>query len=77
MQQQHKLQRAREFYERALEVQPDNETAHYNQGVVSTALGRVEEAMGHYRAALGINPRHREALCNMGVLHQEEVRKCG
>lgn len=73
MQQQNKLQQAREYYERALEVQPDNETAHYNQGVVATAVGRAEEAMGHYRTVLGLNPRHRETLCNMGVLLQEQV----
>lgn len=73
MQQQNKLQQAREYYEHALKVQTDNETAQYNLGVMSTALGHTEEAQDHYKATLAINPRHREALCNMGVLLQEQA----
>ena len=36
---------------------PDFAAAHYNLGVVLAAQGKGEEAAGHYREALRIDPR--------------------
>ncbi|HEV8073334.1 MAG TPA: tetratricopeptide repeat protein [Opitutaceae bacterium] len=45
---------------------PDNARAHYNLGVILTGLGRSQEAITEYKAALRINPHYAEAHVNLG-----------
>ncbi len=42
---------------------------HYNQAIALTAAGRLDDAVGHYDAALGLAPGWPEALDNLGALH--------
>jgi tetratricopeptide (TPR) repeat protein len=41
--------------------------AHNNLGVVLARAGRVEEAISHFEAALGIDPNSADAHVNLGI----------
>jgi Flp pilus assembly protein TadD len=43
-------------FQRALELRPDYAAAHYNLGYTLLRLGRVEEARGHFAAAVKAAP---------------------
>ncbi len=51
----------------SIAIKPRSET-HFNAGNVTTALGRLDEAEAHYRAALKLNPSLGEASLNLGSL---------
>src|SRR5437016_707975 len=48
--------KAEEHYQRAVQLAPDEEGAHYNYGVLLFAIGRYEEAETAFRKGLEINP---------------------
>ena len=50
-------ERARAFYERALEAHPSSAAAHYGLGRVEAALGELAAAVGHYQKALELQPQ--------------------
>ena len=49
----------------AVRLHPDFAEGHNNLGNALAALGRTDEAIGHYRAALEINPSYAEARSNL------------
>ncbi|MBK7189821.1 MAG: tetratricopeptide repeat protein [bacterium] len=51
----------------SIAIKPRSET-HFNAGNVTAALGRLDEAEAHYRAALKLNPSLGEASLNLGSL---------
>ena len=51
---------------RALELQPNEASAHYNLGLCLFQTGRTGEAIAHYERALKINPEYPEAHNNLG-----------
>ncbi len=56
------------YYHRAADLDTGNPNAHYNLGVVSSARGDVQDAIGHFQAALQIKPDYakaRQALRNL------------
>jgi tetratricopeptide (TPR) repeat protein len=56
------------WYLRALEVAPDNGTAHYNIGRALTATGDFAEAEHHYRESIRIDPYHTLSYNNLANL---------
>ena len=52
----------------AVEMDPCLEWAWNDLGVVMEALGNPREAMRCYRQALRVQPSHREAFSNLGLL---------
>jgi tetratricopeptide (TPR) repeat protein len=61
-------EQARNFYERALTLNPDYARAHYNLGAVLDLLGHTAEAIAHYQQALRIRPHYANAHNNYGVI---------
>lgn len=60
------LQSAAECYGRAIDANPDDPDVLTSLGITLRALGRIDEAIAAYRAALAINPHHAEANNNLG-----------
>jgi tetratricopeptide (TPR) repeat protein len=56
------------LWEHALEVTPENFTAHYNLGLAFALRGNLHEAFRHFSVARRLNPEHAEPLSNMGVI---------
>ena len=55
------------LFERALAVTSGNYVAHYNLGVSLFSQSKIDEATGHFREALRINPSFLDARTNLGV----------
>jgi len=58
------------LYEHMLALTPNAPTVHYNIAVELKALGRIDEAIAHYRRAIEIRPDYAEAHNNLGVIVQ-------
>lgn len=54
-------------FAKALQEAPDDEMANWGMGVACRMLGRLEEAVGFYRAVLRRNPRNAEARLSLGL----------
>jgi tetratricopeptide (TPR) repeat protein len=55
------------LFERALAVTSGNYVAHYNLGVSLFSQSKIDEATGHFREAMRINPSFLDARTNLGV----------
>jgi tetratricopeptide (TPR) repeat protein len=53
------------LFEHALEVTERNYVAHNNLGIVAAEGGRLDEAIGHYEAAVRIQPNHAPLHVNL------------
>ena len=62
-------------YDKALEINPENDKAYFNRGIVLDDLGRKEEALASYDKALEINPDKEEAYYNRGNVLDDLGRK--
>ena len=58
-----------DYYNNALNVQPDNIQALYNLAMFYQETGDYEKALEKYRMMLQINPNHKFALHNMGWIY--------
>jgi tetratricopeptide (TPR) repeat protein len=58
---------ALDFYDKALEINPNIADAYSNKGNSLSKLGRYDEAIASYDKALGINPRYAHAYNGKGV----------
>lgn len=72
---------ALEFFDRALEINPDDAETLCNKGVALDSQDRYEEALECYKRALKINPGLTEAWTNRGILmdrmeRYEEALRC-
>jgi len=54
------------LFSHALEVDPQNEVAHYNLGTALSQAGLTDRAIVHLTAALEINPKNFRAFNNLG-----------
>ena len=62
--------RALEYYDMALDIEPDNLNVMVDKGVTLQNLGRFNEALQMYEKALSIEAENLDALINKGsVLH--------
>jgi tetratricopeptide (TPR) repeat protein len=58
--------RAIDFYQRALKIDPNFVLARYDLAVTYRGMGEVDKAIAEYEKVLKINPRFPEALSNLG-----------
>jgi Tfp pilus assembly protein PilF len=58
---------AMEHFEEALQIDPKDDVAHQNLGVVLQIQGRLEEAISHFEQAVSINPHFAWAHNNLGT----------
>jgi len=68
-------ERAREAYERALELDPDLAEAHVNLGRLLHVAGERGRAEPHYREAVKLDPDDPTPHFNLGVLLEEQGRR--
>ena len=59
-------QKAKECYEKAIEINPNYVDAHYNLGVIFKELGENQKAKDCYEKAIEINPNYVNAHNNLG-----------
>lgn len=63
--------KAREAFERVIELDETNKYAWYNLGVVASAQGEPSEALEHYDRALSTDPEFTSAMYNKAILLEE------
>lgn len=74
----HKLHKAGDlasavmFYNKAIDVSPDNAMVHYNVGSALHGSGRVEDALVSYKKSIELKPDYTDAHYNLGnILRQQ------
>ncbi len=65
------LSAARADYSKAVEFDPENDSAHFHLGNVQETLGLFELALRSYEAAIRFNPEHDDAHNNRGRVLEE------
>jgi hypothetical protein len=68
------LTAAENHLQRARALVPDNPEIIFAMGNLRLAQGKPAEAIAFYRAALRLDPRHKSALNNLGVIALEDQR---
>ena len=58
-------------YSKAVDLDPENDTAHFQLGNVLESLGLYEQALRSYDAAIRFNPEHDDAYNNRGRVLEE------
>lgn len=64
------LEKAREDYEKAIEVNPDYANAYNNRGNIKSKQRDYDGAMADYNRAIGLNGQFVEAHCNRGIARE-------
>ncbi|MFZ5441582.1 MAG: J domain-containing protein [Myxococcota bacterium] len=65
-------QSARQMMQKALQIDPNNDRANYQLGVIARVEGDMDRAERHFREAVRVNPRHLEANQELRLI---EMRK--
>lgn len=65
------FQESIQWYERALELDPQNVNARTDMGTAYFSLGQPQEALAEYRKSLEIDPAHEPTLFNMIIVNLE------
>ena len=66
------LHAAENCYRRALTLAPRDAAAHCGLGLTLWQLGRHDEALASYQAALGVDPDHPETLLNLSIARTKD-----
>jgi superkiller protein 3 len=66
--QKNKFKEAIKAYEKVIEIEPNNNWAHYNMGLAYYGLGKFKKAIEAYEKAIDIKPDE-EAYHNMGIAY--------
>jgi len=64
--------RAAEYLEKAIEINPYMARSYINLGTVYTFKEMPDKAMKYYKKGLELNPHMAEALCNLGGLYSDK-----
>jgi hypothetical protein len=70
---QRQFDRAAEWYEKELKLEPNNVSARTDLGTAYFSLGRPKDALKEYEATLRINPTHEPTMYNMIVVNLEGI----
>lgn len=65
-------EQAEKTFQRAVRMDPDLASAHYNLGVLDQSSQRDDAAQEHYEAALDLSPEHGPALYNNAILTEDD-----
>jgi tetratricopeptide (TPR) repeat protein len=63
---ENEYEHAIDYYEKALQIDPDNAYVLFSKGEALGKLGKYEEAIKYYDKALEINPKNGDASYNEG-----------
>jgi predicted O-linked N-acetylglucosamine transferase (SPINDLY family) len=63
-------ERALEWYDKLLGLEPNHAVAHYKRGNMLKDLGRLTEAVASYDRATALEPAYAHAFCNRGTVLQ-------
>lgn len=66
-QEEGKLRKAIEEYEKVISIEPFNVDAYNNLGMAYKDLGELERAIHYYRKAITLNPQYERAHCNLAI----------
>jgi tetratricopeptide (TPR) repeat protein len=61
---------ARDYYERALALAPENAVVHYNLGSLALSRQQAKDALPHLQAAVRLKPDYIKAWHNLGLAYQ-------
>ncbi len=72
-----KFQEAIEYFEKAIELDPNYDKAYYYMGAAYEKLENYEKAINCYEKAVNINPKSAEALSRIGLCYEslDEIQK--
>ena len=63
-------QKAKEYFEKAITIDPNFVSAHSNLGILFKKLGEYQKAKECYEKAIKINPNYAKAHNNLGIIFQ-------
>ena len=66
-QEEGKLRKAIEEYEKVISIEPFNVEAYNNLGMAYKDLGELDKAIDYYRQAIALDPRYERAHCNLAI----------
>ena len=69
------LQTARQFYEKAIALDPSYAVAHNDLGIIYEALGAWDKAERQYLCAIKAEPGYMPAYTNLALLYEKEKRQ--
>ena len=61
-------------FQKAIELRPDFDEAHYFSGLVFRMQGKLDEAKREFTRTIELNPKNGKAFGNLGVIFMEEGR---
>lgn len=67
-----KVKEARQFYERAIQLNPEYADAHLNMGSLLAQTGRTEEGIAYTQRAIDIDPGYAIAYNNLGAAYADK-----
>ena len=62
-------QRARQFYLKVIELDPNNGDAYFNLGYLSESQGELSDAVNYYEKAVEVAPKNAENYYNLGNVY--------
>lgn len=66
-----KYEKAKEIFERIINIEPDNYRAHYNLGIAFFNLENLKNAETSFKKALEIKPDYQYCFYNLGLVFEE------
>lgn len=65
-------EKARDMFQRIIEIDPTNYRAYYNLGIANFNLSKIKEAKECYEEAIKIKPDYKHCLYNIGLVYENE-----
>ena len=59
------------FFKKSVQLNPHDESTHYNLGIILNELGRLDEAEASYKKAITLKPDYAKAYNNLGITQNE------
>jgi len=63
-------EKALEYYQKAININPKHTSAHYNIGIIYQNRNEDDKALEYYQKAININPKYVDAYNNIGIIYQ-------
>ncbi len=66
------LETAIKYYEKVIEINPNNETAYYNLGFICQKQNNLETAIKYYEKVIEINPNNERSYYGLGIIYHQK-----